>query len=150
LSGPVFTGARRCDGSCCNYALFATAAIESVLTEVLVPLKAVKATVVLDSGITKLDLELTYTNLDDKSPIETTFEFPLENTIVLSKLVATIDDRVVEAVVKEKETAKNDYNDALAAGNAAVFAEKKVVQSQEVVVMSVGNLKPGQTAVINI
>jgi len=115
-----------------------------------VPLKAVKATVVLDSGITKLDLELTYTNLDEKSPIETTFEFPLEDSTVLSKLVATIDDRVVVAVVKEKETAKNNYNDALAAGNAVVFAEKKVVQSQEVVVMSVGNLKPGQTAVINI
>jgi len=80
LSGPLFTGIRREEGCrCCEYAFFATAAIESVPTEILVPLKAVKAKVVLDSGITKLDLELTYTNLDDKSPIETTFEFPLES-----------------------------------------------------------------------
>ena len=91
------------------------------------PLKAVKVSVVLDAGISRLDLQLTYINLDTTSPIETTFEFPIDDTTILSQLVAIIDDRVVEAVVKEKETAKNNYNDAIAAGNAAVFAEKKVV-----------------------
>ena len=125
----MFPGAIRCDRSCCHYCLFGTAAYNSDFAEVLVPLKSVKATVVLDAGITRLDLQLTYTNLDAASPIETTFEFPIDDTTVLSQLVVVIDDRVIEAVVKEKETAKNNYNDAMAAGNAAVFAQKKVVNS---------------------
>ena len=118
----MFPGAIRCDRSCCHYCLFGTAAYNSDFAEVLVPLKSVKATVVLDAGINRLDLQWTYTNLDATSPIETTFEFPIDDTTVLSQLVAVIDDRVIEAVVKEKETAKNNYNDAMAAGNAAVFA----------------------------
>ena len=84
LSKPIFQGAIRCDKSCCHYCLFATAAYNSDFAEVLVPLKAVKVSVVLDSGISSLDLQLTYTNLDATSPIETTFEFPLDSTTVLS------------------------------------------------------------------
>jgi hypothetical protein len=146
----MFPGAIRCEKSCCHYCLFGTAAYNSDFAEVLVPLKAVKVSVLLDAGVSRLDLQLTYTNLDATSPIETTFEFPIDEATILSQLVAIIDDRVVEAVVKEKENAKNIYNDAMAAGNAAVFAEKKVVNRQEVVVMMVGNLKPGQTAEIHV
>ncbi len=41
------------------------------------------------------------------SPIECTFEFPLEKNSVISKLLAQIDDRIIEAKVKAKEDAKD-------------------------------------------
>jgi hypothetical protein len=36
---------------------------------------------------------------------------------VLGQLTCRIDDRVVELRIKEKEEAKNNYSDAIAAGN---------------------------------
>ena len=43
----------------------------------------------------------------------------------MSKLVAKIGDKEVEAKIKEKEKAKEVYDDAIAGGNTAVYAEKK-------------------------
>ena len=37
----------------------------------------------------------------------------------------TIGDKTIEAKIKEKEEAKQQYSDAIAAGKAAVFAQEK-------------------------
>lgn len=42
----------------------------------------------------------------------------------MSKLIAQIDDRVIEAKIKAKEEAKQEYDDAMASGNTAVYAER--------------------------
>jgi hypothetical protein len=52
--------------------------------------------------------------------------------------------------VKPKEEAKNTYNDALTAGNTAVVAERKKTGKEEIMTLIIGNLLPGQTAVIKI
>jgi len=88
--------------------------------------------------------------MNTESPIECTFGYPIEKDTVVSKLICSIDDRVIEAKVKSKQEAKNVYNDALASGNAAVYAERKEAKDEEIVTLSVGNLLPGQTAVINL
>jgi hypothetical protein len=67
---------------------------------------------------------LSYSNNGDQNPIECTFEFPLDNQTVVSKLVAQIGDKVIEATIQEKEEAKEKYGDAIASGNAAVYAER--------------------------
>jgi len=51
-------------------------------------------------------VRLSYVNKSSTNPIECTFEFPLETTTVVSKLVAKIDDKIIEAKIKEKEEAK--------------------------------------------
>ena len=89
-----------------------------------------------------LNVQLTYVNVGSDSPIECTFEFPLEKTSVISKLVAQIDDRVLEAKVKAKEDAKEQYDDAIAAGNTAVFAERDK-KNDESITLTLGNLMPG-------
>jgi hypothetical protein len=38
----------------------------------------------------------------------------------------------------------------MAAGNTAVFAERKDTKTEEIVSVSLGNLLPGQTAVIDL
>jgi hypothetical protein len=90
----------------------------------LVPLKHVKINGTLECGHAILDVQLTYANLGSDSPIECTFEFPVESTTVVSKLIVTIDDKVVEAKIKAKEEAKELYNDAIASGKTAVYAER--------------------------
>eukprot|EP00354_Favella_ehrenbergii_P008209 CAMPEP_0170464244 /NCGR_PEP_ID=MMETSP0123-20130129/9047_1 /TAXON_ID=182087 /ORGANISM="Favella ehrenbergii, Strain Fehren 1" /LENGTH=70 /DNA_ID=CAMNT_0010729865 /DNA_START=319 /DNA_END=531 /DNA_ORIENTATION=+ len=68
------------------------------------------------------DIELTYVNPSETETFECSYEFPLEKSTVLAKLVASLDGRTVEAKVKEEEEAKERYEDAIAAGNAAVLA----------------------------
>ncbi len=97
---------------------------------------------ILEAGHAVLDVQLTYVNVGSDSPIECTFEFPLEKTSVISKLVAQIDDRVLEAKVKEKEDAKEQYDDAIAAGNTAVFAERDK-KNYDSITLTLGNLMPG-------
>jgi hypothetical protein len=53
----------------------------------------------LESGHALLDVQLSYVNNEDSSPIECTFEFPIEKSTIVTKLVAQIDDRVVEAKI---------------------------------------------------
>lgn len=68
----------------------------------------------------------------------------------MSKLVAQIDDKIIEAKIKAKEEAKEQYDDAIAAGNTAVFAERDTKKKDETITLVLGNLLPGQTARIDI
>ena len=68
------------------------------------------------------NVELTYANPNQESPLECTYVFPLEKTTLLAKFEAVIDDKVVETKVMKKEKAEQNYDDAIASGNAAVLA----------------------------
>ena len=57
----------------------------------------------------------------------------------MSKLKATIGDREVECLIREKEEAKEKYDDAIAAGHAAVLGDKK----KDALSIKIGNLLPG-------
>jgi len=116
----------------------------------LVPLQHVKINGVLESGHAFLDIQLTYANLGAENPIECTFEFPVEPSTVVSKLIATIDDKVVEAKIKAKEEAKEQYNDAIASGKTAVYAERSSKKDDEAITLLLGNLLPGQIATVDI
>jgi Ca-activated chloride channel homolog len=93
-------------------------------------------------------VQLTFINVCDDKPIECTFEFPLEDSTVVTKLVISIDDRTIEAQIKAREEAKEKYDDALASGNTAVFAERDDKLSK--ITLLLGNLPPNQTAVVNL
>ena len=96
-----------------------------------------------------MDIELHYLNPSNEYTVEATYEFPLDKKTIFSKLIATIDGRVVEAKVRAKEEAKEKFDDAVAAGNAAVLAERKS-DDKESMTIKLGNLKPLQVAVLNI
>jgi Ca-activated chloride channel family protein len=115
-----------------------------------VPLSSIRITGRLEAGHAQLDAQLTYVNSGSTNPIECTFEFPIERSAVVSKLIASIDDRTVVAEVKEKQAAKEKYDNAIASGNAAVYAQRDVKNTEESITLKLGNLKPGQTAVIDI
>lgn len=69
---------------------------------------------------------------------------------MISKLVATINDKTVEAQIKSKEEAKEKYDDAIAAGNSAVYADQAETISRKEVSLLLGNLPSGQKAVIDL
>ena len=118
--------------------------------QLLVPLQDVTIKGILEAGHATLDVQLSYSNIGDDNPIECTFEFPIEKNTVVSKLIAQIDDKVIEAKIKAKEEAKQQYDDALASGNTAVYAERDQNKKEESITLLLGNLLPGQVARIDI
>ena len=52
-----------------------------------------------------------------------------------------LDGRIIDAKVRSKEEAKEKYDDAVAAGNAAVMAERDSDQKESMTI-KLGNLKP--------
>ena len=104
----------------------------------LVPVKKVDIKCLLSGAIATLNVDLVYLNPSEEDTLETTYEFPLEKGTFLSKLVARIDGKTVETRVKAKEEAKERYDDAIAAGNAAVIAERD--ERKESMTIKLGNL----------
>ena len=88
-----------------------------------------------------VNIELRYVNPSEEHTLEATYEFPLEKQTILSKLTAMLDGRTVDAKVRSKEEAKEKYDDAVAAGNAAVMAERDS-DKKESMTIKLGNLKP--------
>jgi len=110
--------------------------------KLLVPLQDVEINVLIEAGHAKIDVGLSYSNMGDNQPIECTFEFPLEDQTVVSRLVAKIEDKTIEAKIKEKEEAKQEYDDAMASGNTAVYAERTKKKTEEAITLVLGNLLP--------
>ena len=70
----------------------------------MVPLKKVEVKATLEGALASVDFNMTYVNPGDK-PIECTYEFPLESETLLSKLIAYVEDKVIETKVQQKEQA---------------------------------------------
>ena len=117
--------------------------------QALVPLTDVVIKGVMNGSLTTLDVQLSYVNNDSESPIECTFEFPLTEKSAVTRLAAQIGDRIVEASIRAKEEAKERYDDAIASGHTAFMAEKSEKKKNSMT-LKLGNLLPGQQAVINI
>ena len=58
----------------------------------LVPLKAVEVKATLEGALATIDFDMTYIN-PNEIPIECTYEFPLEEDTLLSKLIISIEDK---------------------------------------------------------
>lgn len=124
--------------------------VDDEKNQIIVPIQEIKIKALLDSGVACVDMQLTFKNMNAESPLECTFSYPIEKDVVVGKLMCSIDDRVIEAKVKSKGEAKNVYADAVASGKTAVYAERKEAKDEEIISLSVGNLLPGQSAVINL
>jgi Ca-activated chloride channel family protein len=86
----------------------------------------------------------TYRNDEDVN-IEAVYTFPLPLDAVLLDLRVEIGGRTLNGVVVEKKAAEEEYEDAVATGDAAVMLE---AIEPGLYTMNVGNLLPKETATI--
>ena len=94
--------------------------------------------------LAEVTVSQTYRN-DEKVNIEAVYTFPLPLDAVLLDLSVTIGKRVLKGVIVEKKAAERRYEDAVAAGDAAVMLEQL---EPGLYTMNVGNLLPDETAAI--
>ena len=109
-----------------------------------VALSDVSVSAVLRDLLAEVTVSQTYRN-DEPVNIEAEYTFPLPLDAVLLDLQVQIGGRVLKRVVVEKKAAEETYEDAIAAGDAAVMLQ---IIEPGLYTMNVGNLLPHEKATI--
>ncbi|XP_059187942.1 von Willebrand factor A domain-containing protein 5A-like [Centropristis striata] len=113
-----------------------------------VPLKSVEVEVEVTDHVATVVSTLNYENKEDK-PLEAVFVFPLPGDAAVCHFSAKIGQTEIVAEVKEKQEAREEYDDALSSGRQAFLLEESD-QSPDIFSMSVGSLPPGESASIRL
>ena len=111
-----------------------------------VPLKSSSVRASLNGYVAGIDSTLKYVN-SGRSPLEVLFRFPVDQSYAVVGLEAVIAGKRIKAQLKEKEEARQEYDDAIASGFTAAFAEEK---SGDIFSISLGNLPPEAEAEIDL
>ncbi|MBK9668339.1 MAG: VWA domain-containing protein [Gammaproteobacteria bacterium] len=109
-----------------------------------VPLTGVQIEVVGSGAAARVSVRQRYINTE-QSPIEAVYSFPLEEGSAVCELIVEIGGRKLLGRIEEREKAFEQYDEAMAAGNGAFLADQ---DRPNIFTMSVGNLLPGQEAIV--
>uniref|UniRef100_A0A3P9JHQ8 VIT domain-containing protein n=1 Tax=Oryzias latipes TaxID=8090 RepID=A0A3P9JHQ8_ORYLA len=113
-----------------------------------VPLKSVEVELQVKDHVATVISTLNYQNKEDK-PIEALFVFPLPGDAAVCHFSADIGQTHIVAELKEKQQAREEYDDALSSGQQAFLLEESE-QSPDIFSLSVGSLPPGESASIRL
>ena len=111
-----------------------------------IPLRGVEVTGEVLGGHAQVTVRQRYQNAEAK-PVEAVYTFPLPSDATLTGFAMTCAGRRLDGVVKEREEAFRDYDDALFAGHGAALLEQ---ERPNVFTASVGNLLPEEETVVEI
>ena len=112
------------------------------------PLKHINYNVQISNAIARVEITQLYQNARDNF-IETEYYFSISPDAAFIELSAVIDDRKILGVVKEKQQAKQEYQEAVQQGRKAAFAEI-VEEVHDVMKLQLGNLGPNEKAEIKL
>ncbi|XP_043987599.1 protein mono-ADP-ribosyltransferase PARP4-like isoform X3 [Gambusia affinis] len=110
------------------------------------PLQAVHVKCKLMDLLSQVIIFQKYTN-QSSEPIEAKYVFPLDDSAAVCGFEAFINGKHVVGEVKEKETARKEYKQAIAKGHGAYLMDQ---DAPDVFTISVGNLPPGATVLIKV
>lgn len=110
------------------------------------PLVAMDVTAEIAGLLATTTVRQSFRNVLDEH-IEATYVFPLPDRAGVTSLVATLGGRRVVGVLKERQTARDDYDAAIAAGQRAALVEE---DRPGVFSAKVGNIAPGEDAEIEL
>ncbi|ROI37047.1 von Willebrand factor A domain-containing protein 5A [Anabarilius grahami] len=113
-----------------------------------VPLKSISVEVRVQDHVATVSSTLQYVN-EEERPLEALFVFPLPADAAVCHFSAKIGEQEIVAEVQERETARDQYDDAVSSGQQAFLLEESE-ESPDVFRLSVGCLSPGQNAAVTI
>lgn len=111
-----------------------------------VPLKSVKVSSTIVDFLSQVELSQTYSN-DLDVPIEAVYKFPLDEKAAITDFTATIGERVLRGISKRKETARQEYEEAIQKGQTAFLFES---DNPETFIATLGNIPPKTIVVITL
>lgn len=110
------------------------------------PLKDTKVTADIDGVIADIHVAQTYSN-DGKTPINARYVFPASTKASVHGMTMQIGDKKITAKIKEKEEAKQEFEEAKQEGKSASLLEE---ERPNVFTMNVSNIMPGDTVIIDL
>uniref|UniRef100_A0A8D3C5X7 Poly [ADP-ribose] polymerase n=1 Tax=Scophthalmus maximus TaxID=52904 RepID=A0A8D3C5X7_SCOMX len=110
------------------------------------PLQAVHVKCKLMDLLSQVIIFQKYTNTSSL-PIEAKYVFPLDDSAAVCGFEAFINGKHVVGKVKEKETARKEYRQAVEKGHGAYLMDQ---DAPDVFTISVGNLPPGASVLIKV
>ncbi|MBY0230518.1 MAG: hypothetical protein K2W96_14630, partial [Gemmataceae bacterium] len=110
------------------------------------PLAAVDVQARVAGLLAGVSLRQEFVNEFDE-PLEAMYVFPLPSRAAVHSFHLEVAGRVVEGVLQEKGAARRTYQRAMQAGHRAALAEE---ERPGVFTMRVGNLPPGERAVVRL
>jgi Ca-activated chloride channel homolog len=110
------------------------------------PLKSTSAQVDIAGVISSVKVTQVYKN-EGKKPLEAIYVFPASTRAAVYDMKMTIGERTIQAIIKEKEQARQDYEKAKQEGKSASLLEQ---QRPNVFQMNVANIMPGDEVKIEL
>ena len=111
-----------------------------------IPLRSVRVESTVIGYMARVLSRLEYEN-EEGNPVEAVFTFPLDESSTVVDFTALIDDRKIVGIMKEKEEAKQAYDDAIASGQSAFLMESV---RHDIFTVSVANLPPKKKATVEM
>lgn len=111
-----------------------------------VPLEGVKVSGDIIGRGAMLKLSQSFRNRE-LTPIEAVYRFPLPEGATICGFKAIVGKKVIEGKIEEREEAFRVYDEALSKGHGAQLLDQ---ERPNIFTLSVGNIKPGESAIIEI
>ena len=112
----------------------------------LLPLTAMDVDARVAGVIASIEIAQTFVNTIGVA-IEATYIFPLPDRAAVHRFRMEVGGRVIEGVVDERGAAREEYEQAIAAGHRAAITEQ---ERPGVFTLRVGNLMPGEAATVRL
>jgi Ca-activated chloride channel family protein len=110
------------------------------------PLKVMDVNARIDGLLARVTVSQTFVNAHAEA-LEATYIFPLPDRAAVIDFRMTVAGRVVEGKLKERAKARQEYQQAIQSGRRAAIAEE---DRPDVFTLRVGNLLPGEEAVVTL
>ncbi len=112
----------------------------------LLPLIALDVDARVTGVVASIEVAQTFVNTTGVA-IEATYMFPLPDRAAVHRFRMEVAGRVIEGIVDERGAAREQYDEAIAAGHRAAITEE---ERAGVFTLRVGNLLPGETATVRL
>ncbi|XP_074838771.1 von Willebrand factor A domain-containing protein 5A-like isoform X1 [Carettochelys insculpta] len=113
-----------------------------------VPLRSASVVMLVNGFVADVACELLYKN-EEPQPVEAVFVFPVDAEAAVYAFQANMGGRCIQAQLREKRQAQEEYGDALAAGHTTWLLEQEAA-APDVFSCSLGNLPPGAEAALTL
>lgn len=110
------------------------------------PLKKTEADVRITGVIADVTVTQVYSN-SGNNPLNARYVFPASTRAAVQGMTMTVGDRVVKAKIRERETARKEFDQAKKEGKSASLLNQ---ERPNVFTMSVANIMPGDTVAIEL
>jgi len=112
----------------------------------LLPLIAMEVDARVAGVVATIQVAQTFVNTTGTA-IEATYIFPLPDRAAVHTFKMEVGGRVIDGVIDERGAAREQYDQAIAAGHRAAITEE---ERPGVFTLRVGNLMPGETATVRL